>query len=169
MNNTLFRKASLDRISLPEQLNDYIKVSNPGIWMVLTALCALFIAVLVWSVTGSLPTNVSVSGVMQGKQAVCYLNMDDAAKVKTGQTVQLQAAGQSDTVSGTVADIGTTPLSSSEVASELKSDYLTNTLATTKYSVRTVVTVPHSEISDGTVLSLKITVEEKRPFDFLVG
>lgn len=30
MSDQIFRKKSLDRISSPEQLNDYIRVANPG-------------------------------------------------------------------------------------------------------------------------------------------
>ena len=37
MSDQIFRKKSLDRISSPEQLNDYIRVANPGIWMILAA------------------------------------------------------------------------------------------------------------------------------------
>jgi hypothetical protein len=167
MNNTLFRKESIDRISSPEQLDAYIKVSNPGVWIMLAALCALLIAALIWSVTGSLPTKVSVPGVMKGGQAVCYLSMDDAATVKAGQAVTVQALGQSGTFDGKVSDVGTTPLSSSEVASELNSDYLSSTLTTAEYSIRAVISVSQTGIADGTVLDLKIIVEEKKPFYFL--
>ena len=41
MNNSIFRKKSLDRISSPEQLNDYIRVSTPSVWMVLFAIIIL--------------------------------------------------------------------------------------------------------------------------------
>jgi hypothetical protein len=50
MNENIFRKQSIDRISSPEQLNDYIKVSNPSIWIILTAVIVLLAAVLVWSI-----------------------------------------------------------------------------------------------------------------------
>ncbi len=169
MDNTLFRKASIDRISSPEQLDAYIKVSSPGIWVILATLCALLITVFVWSMTGSLPTRVSVPGVMKDGRAVCYLSTEDAAKVKTGQTVMLQAVGQSGTFEGIVSDVGSTPLSSSEVSAELKSDYLSNTLATEKYSIRVAIAVSQTGIADATVLNLKIIVEEKKPFDFLGG
>ncbi|HEX3026466.1 MAG TPA: hypothetical protein VHR42_04480, partial [Clostridia bacterium] len=116
-----------------------------------------------------LPTSVSASGVIRGGQAVCYLSTEDASKIKAGQTVAVQAVEQNGTFNGKVSDVGMTPLSSSEVAAELGSDYLTSILATTKYSVRTVIAVPQTGIADGTVLNLKIIVEEKRPFDFLGG
>ncbi len=31
---SLFRKETMDRISSPEDLTDYLKVTNPGIWAI---------------------------------------------------------------------------------------------------------------------------------------
>ena len=43
MAKNIFREKSLDRISSPEQLDDYIKVASPGVWMLLVA-CIVFLA-----------------------------------------------------------------------------------------------------------------------------
>ena len=43
MAKTIFRQKSMDRISSPEQLNDYIRVASPGVWMLLIA-CVVFLA-----------------------------------------------------------------------------------------------------------------------------
>ena len=56
MNDKIFRKKSIDRMSSPEQLNDYIKVTNPGVWMALAAIVILLIGVCVWGVFGKLVT-----------------------------------------------------------------------------------------------------------------
>ena len=37
MDQNIFRKASMEKISSPEQLNDYIRISRPGIWIALAA------------------------------------------------------------------------------------------------------------------------------------
>lgn len=50
----IFRKTSLDRISSPERLNDYIKVSNPGVWLILAAVAALLAAAVVWGCTAEI-------------------------------------------------------------------------------------------------------------------
>ncbi len=73
MSNTIFRKASLDSISSPEQLNDYIKVSNPSIWIVLMAMFILLAVLVVWSITGSLPTSVHAKGVINGGKVLGYV------------------------------------------------------------------------------------------------
>lgn len=48
----VFRQASLKRISSPESLNDYIRVTTPSVWIVLIALALLLVGMLAWSVLG---------------------------------------------------------------------------------------------------------------------
>ena len=50
----VFREKSLERISEPEQLHDYIRVTSPGVWLVLIAVIVLLAGVLVWGVFGKL-------------------------------------------------------------------------------------------------------------------
>ena len=52
MNENLFRKKSVDRVSSPEQLNDYIRVANPSVWMVLAAVVILLAGVIVLRIFG---------------------------------------------------------------------------------------------------------------------
>lgn len=169
MSNTLFRKNSLDRISSPEQLNDYIKVSNPSIWMVLIALFVLLAVVFVWGITGSMPTSVTATGIAKAGQIVCYLDTSDAATVKAGQAVKIHISNQDKTAGGVVTSVGTFPLSASEIAKELNSDYLTKTLAKEGFAVRVVISVNDSDIADNTLLSLNIVTDEVRPIDFLLN
>ena len=49
----VFRKKSLDRISSPEALNDYIHVTSPSVWLVLIAIVVLLLGMLAWSVLGT--------------------------------------------------------------------------------------------------------------------
>ena len=52
MAHSIFRKTSLDRVSDPEQLNDYIRVTNPGVWMIMCAVILLLAGICVWGVFG---------------------------------------------------------------------------------------------------------------------
>lgn len=65
----LFRKKTLDRISSPEQLSDYLKVSNPGIWAVLTAVILLLGALIAWASIGTLETTADASVIVQSHNA----------------------------------------------------------------------------------------------------
>jgi len=58
VNKNIFRKESLQGMTSPEKLNDYIKVSNPSVWIILGAIAVMLISVLIWSVTYELPEGI---------------------------------------------------------------------------------------------------------------
>ena len=66
---TVFRKKTLDRISSPEQLTDYLRVTNPGIWVVLAAVILLLAGVFAWSMVGTLETKAEVKVVVSDHTA----------------------------------------------------------------------------------------------------
>lgn len=51
--NSIFRKKSIERVSGPEELNDYIRVTTPSVWIVLLAIVVLLAGVLAWSIFGT--------------------------------------------------------------------------------------------------------------------
>ncbi len=53
MNNSIFRQKSIDRVSSPEQLNDYIRVTSPRIWLVIAAVLFLIAGMIFWGVFGT--------------------------------------------------------------------------------------------------------------------
>ena len=57
---TIFRKKALERISSPDQLTDYLCVTNPGIWVILAAILALLVGLLAWGTIGTLETSARV-------------------------------------------------------------------------------------------------------------
>lgn len=65
MSNQIFRQKSLDRVSSPEQLNDYVRVSNPGVWTILLAVIVLLIGVCVWGIFRHLDTQIKTAGVCE--------------------------------------------------------------------------------------------------------
>ena len=87
MNNQIFRKKSIDRMSSPEQLNDYIKVTNPGVWMALAAIVILLVGVCVWGVFGTLETKLSVAAISRDEQTVLYVKEDNIASVRENMSV----------------------------------------------------------------------------------
>ena len=50
--NGIFRQKSIERVTGPESLNDYIRVTTPSVWVVLIALVVLLMGMLAWSVFG---------------------------------------------------------------------------------------------------------------------
>ena len=50
--SSIFREKSMDRVSGPESLNDYIRVTSPSVWITLLALLVLLAGLLAWSIFG---------------------------------------------------------------------------------------------------------------------
>ena len=70
--NGLFREKSLERISSPEQLDDYIRVVSPAIWLLLIGVVLLLAGVLVWASVGSIPVT-NAEGVTEFIHPIKYL------------------------------------------------------------------------------------------------
>jgi HlyD family secretion protein len=60
----IFRKASLERMSSPEQLDVLLRVTSPKGWWALGALGLVLAAVVVWSIVGTITTTVDGQGVL---------------------------------------------------------------------------------------------------------
>lgn len=104
MDGNLFRKKSMDRVTSPEQLTDYIKVSNPGVWMLLAAIIIFLVGICVWGAFGKLETKLPVAAVSENGATVCYVKEADIATVEKGMTVR---CGDKEY---TIADIGAAPI-----------------------------------------------------------
>ena len=90
--NQLFRKRSLERISSPEQLQDYMRVTNPGMWMVLAAVILLLTGLIVCSIAGKIETKVAVECDAEGGTVTIALPPSQGEKISAG--MPLRIAGQ---------------------------------------------------------------------------
>ena len=54
MNNGIFRQKSIDKVSSPEKLDDYIRVTTPSVWITITAIIILLVGTIVWGTFGEL-------------------------------------------------------------------------------------------------------------------
>lgn len=88
-NQSVFRKEMLDRLASPEKLDDYIKVSNPGLFTVLVAVVLLLIALCVWSFFVQLDTIVTVAAISDGQTVTVYLPEREIVKVDETDSVRI--------------------------------------------------------------------------------
>lgn len=89
MENHLFRQKSIEQVSSPEQLNDYIRVSNPSVWMILTAVIVLLTGVCIWGVFGHLNTTVGCVCISDGDRNVVYIKENQIDSVAEGMCVTI--------------------------------------------------------------------------------
>ena len=48
----IFRQKSINKVSSPEKLDDYIRVTTPSVWIVLIAIVLLLVGGIVWGIFG---------------------------------------------------------------------------------------------------------------------
>ena len=75
---SIFRSETLKRISSPEQLTDYLRVTNPGIWVILAAVLALVLGFFVWMSVGTLETTAPVGVSIKDHNAEVAIKSGDA-------------------------------------------------------------------------------------------
>ncbi len=88
MQEEIFRKKSLDKIKSPESLEDYIHVSNPGVWLVLVSMIVLLLGACVWGIFGHIDSTVPSTVCVENGEAICYVTEENITSVRTGLTVK---------------------------------------------------------------------------------
>ena len=160
MEKSIFRRSSLERISSPEQLNDYMRVSNPRIWTVLTAAAILLISFIIWGVFGKLPTTVTLKGIVNNGVAVCYVPKDRTEDILVGDLAMVNKTAYK------VSDIDSIPLSKAEINDEHESDYIRSMLMLDEWNVK--ITIEAADIADG-IVDITITTDYTNPMNFLIN
>ena len=89
MENKLFRQKNLDRIQSPEQLQDYMRVTNPSVWMVLIAVIVLLAGLIVFAIVGRIETTVPAEFTVRNGIAVDTVRSDREPEVSEGMTLRL--------------------------------------------------------------------------------
>ena len=90
MQNKLFRQKSIDRVSSPEQLQDYMRVTNPGVWMVLAAVIVLLAGILFASVFGRLENKVKATARIENGVAKVTVQGDEAEELDEGMVLRIR-------------------------------------------------------------------------------
>ena len=160
MNNNMFRKKSLDRISSPEQLTDYINVSNFGVWLVLAAIIILLASALVWAGFATLPSTLKLSAYVNNGAAVCYVDEAAAGKLKPGVHVKIGK------VEGVVASVASMPLSKAELRQKYPDDYVFSSMSAGDWNYPVEITV--SGAPDGLQKST-LTIDSVKPISFVIN
>ena len=91
MQNQIFRKKSLDRVSSPDQMEDYIHVTSPSVWIIFAAIVVLLIGACVWGIMGYLDTTATVAAYADPaeNQLVLYIKEKDAPYVHPGTVFRI--------------------------------------------------------------------------------
>lgn len=88
MDEEIFRKKSLEKIKSPENLDDYIQVSNPGVWLLLISVIVLLAGACVWGIFGHIDSTAEAEIRAENAVLICYVADQDISSVHEGMTVK---------------------------------------------------------------------------------
>lgn len=157
MNESIFRKKSIEKISSPEQFNEYIRVSNPGVWMTLFCIIILLTGMGIWGIFGRLETVLDVCAVCENGKLICYVKEENISDVKEGMNVRIND------VEYMVKSIPSLPI---QVTDDFGMYVVhVGNLQTGEWVYEVVI---NAGLEDG-VYEAKIITESKAPLSFLVN
>ena len=159
----MFRDTALRKMSSADDLDRYIKVTNPSAWVLIGAIAALLVAAIIWGLTASLPITTTTTGMLKDGQIVCFLPLDEHDVATTDSKVT--AAGH-DTH---IVSVDDDPHSQREVSAALNSDYAIESLHLAQWSYKVIVALPDELATweEGDDIPVRITTKEVAPLVYL--
>lgn len=161
--SSIFNQKATEKLRSPDDLDKYVRVTNPSVWIVLVVCIALLVGLLAWGAFGSVTTSVSTTGTIIEGKALCMLSAEDVAKVNAGDAAVI--GGES----VKVERVTSAPLSRGEVASLVTSDYLVSTLMTGDWAYVVFFEGDISGLAENVPLSVSITTERIAPLSLVLG
>ena len=145
-----------------DELDRVLKITTPGIWMVLLACFALLAGILAWGLFGTVSEGVSASGIVEDGKLICILGPDEVKLIAEGDTAVID--GQTLIVEK-IADI---PVSREEALKLLGSEYLVSENMNGDWAWPvTLVPADGSGFPDGTVLNFEIITRRISPLSMV--
>lgn len=158
-----FRHESIAALDSPSQLNEYIRVVKPGTFAALIGILLLFIALLIWGMTGSVRTVYPVSGIQQETRLTCFVPPKMGAEIKPGMEVVF-ANGSS----GIVGPIDYRLYSKDEVSAALGNNFYLSAMDLNDWNLRIDIDT-EERIDNAAAVEGNIVLTEMKPIDFLAG
>ena len=86
--DSLFRKNSMESLTSPEQLTDYLHVTTPTVWVVMAAIILLLVGMLIWGSTAYIESYAAgTAQVQDGSMLVFFDDAELARNVEAGMSV----------------------------------------------------------------------------------
>ena len=162
----IFRQSAMSRIANADDLDQYIKVTNPSAWAVLLAALLLVGGLIIWSATAVIPLTVRVTGVAQDGLVHCWVDEGTAERVR-----EKGAKASVNNTKATSVEIESTPLSDAEIRASYGSDYLSSALTLSSWNYEIILKVDDVVTTQDSarLVPVEITVSEKHPLDLVFG
>lgn len=153
--NGIFREKSLKRVASPEELDEYIKVTNPGVWLIFACIIIFLTGICAWGYFGTLETGMELFGEAGEGSYTVYARGDQLQQLKEGMEVKYGGAG------GQITSLSANPRPAGEVIPEAMLDKYALGTDTPVYPVAVSVPLPEGGAE------VRVILEQIKPMDLL--
>ncbi len=188
-NSSLFRKNSLEKVSSPEQLNEYIRVTNPSLIVLLIGIFSIIISGAILMFTHGIPNTVNLSGVVAedvlGQTNVyCYLPISVSKRLKSGMKVQISPdyadREEYGYINGEILSVGTDIVTNELLIKELKNPQVVVPSVNSAMQSGNVVQIKMNlknwsspkgnniKVTEGTACDAVVVIGETKAYEFII-
>ena len=89
MENSFFRKRSMEHINSPEQLHDYMRVTSPRLWMILCAIIPIMIGFIIYAATTRMESTMNLKCRVEENIIMVHVPVSDADVLRTRMPVRI--------------------------------------------------------------------------------
>lgn len=158
MQDKLFRKAALEKLSSPEELDQLMQVTTPKGWLALVALICFLVAITVIGIFSVIPVRVEGQYCLlvndpaaNYTQAIIYISPSQDNAIQIGNEAQITPASvrKSDSgfMLGNTVSVGEFPVSATEMQAVLGNETLVNQLLDDGALIQVVVELLPAQIT----------------------
>lgn len=155
--NSIFSQKALDKVTSPEDLNGYLKVTKPGVWFILIAIVVLLIGVIAWSILGRLETTVDIAVISSNGNVVCLVPSENCKDILSSGKIKISDNEY------TIKDAG---FSKMTVTEDMGAEFINNGLLTLGQEV--IPLQVNAKLANGLYVG-NVTTDAVKPITFIIN
>ena len=156
-------KKPLERLQSPDDLDHYLRMTAPGIWISIIACVAILLGIGAWVVFGSVSDHITLRGVATTDGIVCFVDGDTALRIKEGDFAYV------DGVSETVTHVEEWAYDTSRHTEVGLTDLETRQLVGDIKEVHPITISDSQNLEYKKSVQVTITVDQKTPLSMVFG
>ena len=180
---SLFRKNSLDRVSSPEQLNEYIKIVSPSLILIIIAIFSILFAGLAWIFSSNIPKYQNIPGIVideNGKKNLySYVDIGTSKKLSVGMESRVSPnyfpEEQYGYINGKITKIGSKTIDSNYILNKFSNPGLLAPILSSNSCIEVVTSLGEpsklidvSEVIEGSQCISKVVIGNEKALDFVL-
>ena len=160
---SFFSRKAVGRLQSPDDLDKYLRIPTPGIWISIIACVAILLGVSAWAFFGSVADRITLKGAAGMDGIVCFVDTDTARRIKEGDFAYV------DGVAETVKYVVDTAVDVHLYKEEGITDLDIRQLAGETEMIHPVIISDSRKLESKTIVQVTITVDDKTPVSMIFG